>query len=100
MQLYGAQMVKAAVNSIETLDVALKTREPAGAVKMLAQDVADRIAVVIGGLQARTYPHVSRLHKHTMHGSERCPHMCRQQTPQTLWHLMGSSPIELSGERV
>ena len=40
------------MNSIETLDVALKTREPAGAVKMLAQDAADRIAVVIGGLQA------------------------------------------------
>ena len=42
------------MNSIETLDVALKTREPAGAVKTLAQDAADRIAVVIGGLQART----------------------------------------------
>ena len=42
------------MNSIETLDVALKTREPAGAVKMLAQDATDRIAVVIGGLQART----------------------------------------------
>ena len=46
------QMVKDAVNSIETLDVALKTREPAGAVKTLAQDAADKIAVVIGGLQA------------------------------------------------
>jgi len=53
MQPDTAQMVKAAVNSIETLDVALKTREPAGAVRMLAQDAADRIAVVIGGLQAR-----------------------------------------------
>jgi hypothetical protein len=45
-------MVKDAVNSIETLDVALKTREPAGAVKSLAQNAADKIAVVIGGLQA------------------------------------------------
>ena len=44
--------MKDAVNSIETLDVALKTREPAGAVKSLAQDAADKIAVVIGGLQA------------------------------------------------
>ena len=92
------------MNSIETLDVALKTREPAGAVKMLAQDAADRIAVVIGGLQARTTcSHVSRLHKHTMHEAERCPQaLCRQQTPQTLWRLqmLGSSLIELSGEWV
>ena len=82
--MYAAQMVKAAVNSIETLDVALKTREPAGAVKMLAQDAADRIAVVIGGLQARTTSYVSRLLKRTMHEADWCPRPCRQQTLQTL----------------